>query len=144
MKADDYIALGLLSTIDSQWIQKVRLNFVLEDVEAVAPGLVIEVSVDGYEWVRHSVHICVMPLTRINSSLRKRTISEITLSLPAPYHHIIPSRHHLHSLPPISPLPRLSRSSEPNQHSKKPVHSSVNGGEDVESSAGGCISARRR
>lgn len=53
MKADDYIALGLLKTIDAQWIQKVRLNFILEDVEAIAPGLIIEVSTDGYEWVRY-------------------------------------------------------------------------------------------
>lgn len=47
----DYIGLGLLSPLDSRWLPEISLHFMLEDIELIAHGLVVEVSSDGYNWV---------------------------------------------------------------------------------------------
>lgn len=52
VQAGDYIAMGLLAPIDSQWTPRLTLNFVLEKIESILPGLILQVSSDGYHWVR--------------------------------------------------------------------------------------------
>lgn len=49
----DYIGLGLLDSIDPDWISTVRLNVVLESFETLLPNLILEVSENGYQWVRY-------------------------------------------------------------------------------------------
>lgn len=51
IKADDYIAIGLLSALDASWLPQVVLKVMLEEAEQVLPILVVEVSTDGYHWV---------------------------------------------------------------------------------------------
>lgn len=52
-QSEDYIALGLLTALDSSWVPRVDFVFTLEQGEAVLQGaaMVVEVSADGYRWV---------------------------------------------------------------------------------------------
>lgn len=51
VEKDDYVGLALVRGLDQIWTPKVTLHFLLGGIEAIAPGLLIEVSVDGYTWV---------------------------------------------------------------------------------------------
>lgn len=51
IRAQDYIALGLLMALDTAWVPRINLVFVLENVENVLEAVVFEVSADGYRWV---------------------------------------------------------------------------------------------
>ena len=45
--------MSLLAPIDAQWIPRLTLNFVLEKIEFILPGLLLQVSSNGYHCVRH-------------------------------------------------------------------------------------------
>ncbi|GAA5855579.1 hypothetical protein JCM5353_005456 [Sporobolomyces roseus] len=53
-KKGDYVGLGLIKALDPVWTPTVSLHFILEDVEQFLPRLTIEVSFDGYHWVRYA------------------------------------------------------------------------------------------
>jgi len=55
-KQGDYVGLGLIKSLDPVWTPTVSLHFILEDIESFLPGLTIEVSFDGYHWVRYAKH----------------------------------------------------------------------------------------
>lgn len=52
IEKDGYIGLGLLEPIDPEWISTVKLSAILEHSERVLENLMVEISGDGYHWVR--------------------------------------------------------------------------------------------
>lgn len=57
-RAGDYVGLGLIRAVDPVWTPSLVLHFIIEDVELLLPSLQVEVSGDGYSWVRERSFSC--------------------------------------------------------------------------------------
>ena len=54
VRTGDYLALGLLEPLDAAWTPRVTLHVILAHADEVLKRVRVEVSGDGYRWVRSS------------------------------------------------------------------------------------------
>ena len=97
VRTGDYLALGLLEPLDAAWTPRVTLHVILAHADEVLKRVRVEVSGDGYRWVRSSSR----SLSFLSSSLG-RTSSKL---LDSPHTSSAPLRASRALTPPDLPFP---------------------------------------